>query len=92
MLDIDKESRAKFPYGMMHADKYVAPRLALVGDACHRVHPLAGQGVNLGFGDAECLVRTIVNAVSLGADIGKTTLNTISRVDWRQLETVVEMW
>ncbi|KAF6021709.1 COQ6 [Bugula neritina] len=72
VLDIDKESRAKFPYGMMHADKYVAPRLALVGDACHRVHPLAGQGVNLGFGDAECLVRTIVNAVSLGADIGSS--------------------
>lgn len=55
----------------MHADRYVTPRLALVGDACHRIHPLAGQGVNLGFGDVESLVSKVAAATQLGADIGK---------------------
>ena len=63
-----------FPFGLMHADKYVAPRLALVGDACHRIHPLAGQGVNLGFGDVECLVRRLSKAASLGVDIGRSII------------------
>ena len=44
--------------------------LLKVGDACHRIHPLAGQGVNLGFGDVECLIRKITKAVELGIDIG----------------------
>ncbi|XP_067938577.1 ubiquinone biosynthesis monooxygenase COQ6, mitochondrial-like isoform X2 [Watersipora subatra] len=71
VLEVQEGSRASFPYGMMHADKYVAPRLALVGDACHRMHPLAGQGVNAGFGDVECLVRTLTAAISIGSEIGR---------------------
>lgn len=70
VLDIDSKSRAMFPFGLMHADRYVAPRLAIVGDSCHRVHPLAGQGVNLGFGDVECLIKNLHEAVLLGADVG----------------------
>ncbi len=50
---------AGFPLRLMRAQRWVAPRLALIGDAAHNVHPLAGQGVNLGFQDAEELARVL---------------------------------
>ncbi|GAX78061.1 hypothetical protein CEUSTIGMA_g5503.t1 [Chlamydomonas eustigma] len=59
-----------FPLQMQHAGRYVLPRLALVGDAAHAVHPLAGQGVNLGIADAEALVQAVAMAVECGADVG----------------------
>ena len=67
---IQPQSAASFPLRMSHADAYVGNRTALVGDAAHTVHPLAGQGLNLGIADAEALVRTIHRATIVGADIG----------------------
>ncbi|KAI5918272.1 hypothetical protein F4810DRAFT_597104 [Camillea tinctor] len=66
---------ASFPLRMRHADTYIGQRVALVGDAAHTVHPLAGQGLNQGQGDAESLARTLAYAADHGQDIGvKMTL------------------
>jgi 2-polyprenylphenol 6-hydroxylase len=51
---------AQFPLARQHAARLVAPRVALIGDAGHVLHPLAGQGVNLGFGDAAVLARVLL--------------------------------
>ena len=58
--------------------RYVRPRLALIGDAAHSVHPLAGQGVNLGFGDVEALVKALAHAVECGRDLGDASLLEVS--------------
>lgn len=63
--------RMVFPLSLKHANNYVSRRVALVGDAAHTVHPLAGQGVNLGFGDSEALVRVIAEGIAVGTDIGE---------------------
>lgn len=63
---------ASFPLKLRHADTYIGERVALVGDAAHTVHPLAGQGLNQGQGDVQSLAKTIEYAVSHGQDIGVT--------------------
>lgn len=63
-------TRAKFPLKMAHAQTYTAPRVALVADAAHSVHPLAGQGFNMGEADVEALVRAIEQGVENKMDIG----------------------
>ncbi|MBY5981410.1 FAD-dependent oxidoreductase [Ferrimonas balearica] len=60
-LTLESE-RATFPLTMRYARDFVRPRLALVGDAAHTIHPLAGQGVNLGLGDSQALVNLLAQA------------------------------
>jgi len=62
--------RAGFPLALSHAKAYTAPHLALVGDAAHTVHPLAGQGVNLGFLDAATLAEVLLDAAAKQKNIG----------------------
>ncbi|OJD19641.1 ubiquinone biosynthesis monooxygenase COQ6 [Emergomyces pasteurianus Ep9510] len=61
---------ASFPLRHRHASTYISPRVALVGDAAHVIHPLAGQGLNLGLGDVASLFRSIQYSVRHGMDIG----------------------
>lgn len=63
-------ARAAFPLRMRLAKRYVAGRSVLAGDAAHVVHPLAGQGMNLGFRDVACLRRVLRDASERGGDIG----------------------
>jgi ubiquinone biosynthesis monooxygenase Coq6 len=69
-VGVQEGSIASFPLKLRHADTYIGERVALVGDAAHTIHPLAGQGLNQGQGDVESLVKTIDFAVTHGQDIG----------------------
>ncbi|KAK9834120.1 hypothetical protein WJX84_000985 [Apatococcus fuscideae] len=63
-------SPKSFPLALCHAGRYVRPRFAMIGDAAHAIHPLAGQGVNLGFADVSCLAQALAEACEAGTDIG----------------------
>lgn len=65
------ETVQSFPLNLILARRFVAPRLALVGDAAHVIHPLAGQGLNLGLRDVAVLAEIVVDAVRLGEDFGR---------------------
>lgn len=69
-IGVQEGSVASFPLRFRHASTYISPRVALVGDAAHVVHPLAGQGLNLGLGDVASLSQTIEYAVNHGMDVG----------------------
>lgn len=76
-----------FPLGLRLAREFVAERFVLAGDAAHGIHPIAGQGLNLGFKDAAALAETIVDADRLGQDIG--ALDVLERYQmWRRFDTV----
>ena len=78
--------RAAFPLSMRLSECYASQRTVLLGDAAHVVHPLAGQGVNLGFADAASLVESLVATRLAGGDIGSAyVLHTYDR--WRRSES-----
>lgn len=72
VLAVQDKSLASFPLRFRHATTLIGPRIALVGDAAHTIHPLAGQGLNLGLGDARSLAECIAYSVEHGMDIGDT--------------------
>ena len=65
------QARGSFPITKAHVEKYVTHRVALVGDAAHTVHPLAGQGVNIGLLDAAALAQVLMEACDKGRDFGE---------------------
>lgn len=77
--------RAAFPLKMRYARDFVVDRVALVGDAAHTIHPLAGQGVNLGLLDAASLAQEIKHLWALGEDVG-TKRNLRGYERWRKAE------
>jgi 2-octaprenyl-6-methoxyphenol hydroxylase len=79
--------RALFPVQLMQSDRYVKPRLALIGDAAHCCHPVGGQGMNLGIRDVAALAQIIKTAHQQGDDIG--TIAVLKRYErWRKLENL----
>lgn len=76
-----------YPLSLLMAERLTAPRIALMGDAGHAIHPIAGQGLNMGLKDAAALAQVLVEAVRLGEDLGaETTLERYAR--WRGLDNI----
>lgn len=79
--------RWSYPLTLQLARDYVRPRLALVGDAAHGIHPIAGQGLNLGLRDVAAAAEVVVDAARLGLDIG--SLDVLERYQsWRRFDNV----
>ncbi len=80
--------RFSYPLGFHHAANITAQRFALAGDAAHGIHPIAGQGLNLGFRDAAALAEVLVEGARLGLDLGDAQL--LARYErWRSLDTMM---
>ena len=83
-LEVDGP-RWSYDLGLMHAERYTASRLALAGDAAHVIHPIAGQGLNLGWRDVAVLAEIMVDAQRLGLDLGSGAL--LARYErWRRFD------
>ena len=80
--------RQTYPLGFHHAARITGQRLALVGDSAHAIHPIAGQGLNLGFRDAAALAQVLVEGARLGLDLGDRQL-TDRYQRWRSLDTLM---
>jgi 2-octaprenyl-6-methoxyphenol hydroxylase len=79
--------RWSYPLSLQLAESYVAPRLVLVGDAAHGMHPIAGQGLNVGLRDVAALAQVLTDAARLGFDIGgRDVLERYQR--WRRFDNL----
>lgn len=77
-----------YPLGLQHAFRYTDQRLALVGDAAHAIHPIAGQGLNMGIRDVAALAELVVDARRLGRDIGDPDI--LSAYEgWRRVDNMM---
>jgi len=83
-----EEGLQSFPLRLQIAKSFVAPRLALIGDAAHVVHPVAGQGLNLGLKDVAALAEVVIDAIRLGQDHGAADV--LERYQhWRRFDTAL---
>jgi 2-octaprenyl-6-methoxyphenol hydroxylase len=81
-----KGGRWSYPLSFHLARDFVRPRFALAGDCAHGIHPIAGQGLNLGLKDAAALAETLLDAARLGRDLG--ALDTLKRYErWRRFDS-----
>ena len=80
--------RFSYPLGLQIAERQVDRRLALVGDAAHVIHPIAGQGLNLGLRDVAALAEVLVDARRLGLDLGADDV-LADYPRWRRFDTLV---
>lgn len=79
--------RFSYPLVLMKAERFTAPRFVLVGDAAHGIHPIAGQGVNLGYRDVAVLAELLIEQRKLGLDLGaESVLRHYER--WRKFDSV----
>ena len=79
-------ARFTYPLNLTLAESFVRPRIALVGDAAHGVHPIAGQGLNLGFRDVGALAEVLILAARRGEDIG--AVDVLERYErWRRFDS-----
>lgn len=77
-----------YPLALLHADSYIAQRLALAGDSAHAIHPIAGQGFNLGLRDVAALAEVVMDAARLGIDIGSAPV--LERYErWRRFDNAL---
>ena len=87
---VDGAPRQSWPLESRMARAFVAPRLALIGDAAHSVHPIAGQGLNLAIRDVAALVECIADAARTGGDLG--AVNVLGRYErWRRFDSGMSM-
>ena len=79
--------RRAYPLGLFVARSFIGERLALIGDAAHVIHPIAGQGLNMGLRDVAALAEAVIDAARLGIDVGAVSV--LERYQrWRRFDTM----
>lgn len=87
-VTLEEKSVQAYPLRLQIAKSFIAPRLALIGDAAHVIHPVAGQGLNLGLKDVAALAEVVIDAMRLGQDHGAADI--LERYQrWRRFDTTL---
>ena len=85
---VGRGPRWSYPLSFLHAATYVAPRLVLVGEAAHVIHPIAGQGLNMGIRDTAALAECLIDGRRVGLDLADATV--LARYErWRRFDNIL---